>query len=249
MFNSYADIFNIRGAAYHQAMQQYPTARDEEFVTMIRLLQPAPGQTIVDMPSGGGYLRGYLTSDDIELIAIETTQAFFDQCREDETTQARLCELSDTGLPDGSVDAVVSIAGLHHVEDRVAVFGEIYRILKDDGKFCIADVEKGSPTDGFLNTFVDKHNSMGHEGLFIDDTFRKNLQQTGFEINIDRSESYCWNFVDADEMIDYCILMFGLDEAEPDQVREGIKKYQGFNVRNGRCRMNWSLRFIRCGKK
>lgn len=249
MFNTYADIFNKRGAAYHQAMKKHPLARNEEFAAMINLLAPQTGQVIVDMPSGGGYLRRYLGPFSIKLIAIETTQAFYEQCEEDEITECRLCELDNTGLADNSIDAVVSMAGMHHVEDREAVFNEINRILKREGKFCIADVEKGTLIDGFLNTFVDSHNSMGHEGLFIDSDFRECLQKTGFEINEDRQINYTWNFDDTEQMVDYCRLMFGLDRAEPEQVLNGISAYQGYSKNNGQCHMNWGLRFIQCTKK
>jgi SAM-dependent methyltransferase len=249
MFDTYADIFNKRGAAYHKAMQVYPEARDQEFEAMTALLSPQDGDVIADMPSGGGYLRRYFGSNDVQLVAIETTQAFYEQCIEDESTQSKLCNLDSTGLATGSVDAVASMAGLHHVEDREAVFTEINRILKPDGEVCLADVEKGSEIDGFLNTFVDQHNSMGHKGRFIDKEFRHDLISANFNITFDAMLKYTWSFEGIEEMIDYCRLLFGLDQATSQQILDGISSYQGYFVNNGSCRMNWKLRFIKCTKK
>ena len=220
MFNTYSDIFNKRGAAYHEAMRRYPTARDEEFGTLLRLIEPVDGHVIVDMPSGGGYLRRYVGDQDVRLIAVETTQAFYEQCTEDDRTTCLLRDLDRTGLAADSVDTVVSMAGLHHVDDRLSVFREMHRVLKPGGCLCVADVDKGSAIDGFLNTFVDEHNSMGHGGQFIDAAFREDLQRAGFTIERDELAEYGWTFGDVEKMVDYCTLMFGLDQATPDEVLE-----------------------------
>lgn len=249
MFDTYTDIFNKRGAAYHEAMQRYPNTREEEFEAIIDVLKPEEGDCIVDMPSGGGYIRRYLRNNNIQLIAIETSQSFYEQCLEDEKTQCLLCDLDNTNLETASIDGVVSMAGLHHVEDRMSVFREMHRILKPGGRLCIADVEKGSEIDGFLNTFVNEYNSLGHKGWFIENGFRKELESADFEVTFDKNLKYSWKFEGLDQMIDFCTLMFGLDRASPKQVLEGITKYQGYSINNGSCNMNWKLRFMSCLKK
>jgi SAM-dependent methyltransferase len=249
MFDTYADIFNKRGVAYHQAMHRYPTARDDEFGALLQVIEPVDGHVIADMPSGGGYLRRYLSGDrDVRLIAIETTQAFYEQCVEDENTTCLLRDLDQTGLASESVDTVVSMAGLHHVDDRPTVLREMHRILRPGGCLCVADVESGSAIDGFLNTFVDQHNSMGHDGHFIDDTVRDDLRRAAFTIELDVRKEYGWAFEGVEQMVDCCTLMFGLDQASPEEVLEGIAAHQGYREGAG-CVMNWGLRFIRCVKE
>jgi ubiquinone/menaquinone biosynthesis C-methylase UbiE len=140
------------------------------------------------------------------------------------------------------------MAGMHHVDNRLAMFTEVHRILKNGGRFCIADVEEGSAWDGFLNTFVNDYNSMGHSGEFINESFRSDLRKSRFQIVSDARVQYNWDFETTEDMITYCTLMFGLDRATPEQVEDGIRSYHGYEV-NGRCQMNWGLRFIRGEKQ
>ncbi len=243
MFDSYQDIFNHRGAAYHQAMLRYPDARRHEFALVLDAAGLAEGDAVVDMPSGGGYLRDRIDTARVEVTAIETTQAFFDQCPERPGLRRHLSPLSQTGLPDASVDVVISVAGLHHVEDKPDVFSEVYRVLRPGGRFVAADVRAGSRVDGFLDTFVDAHNSMGHSGTFVDEDFRTALRGAGFEIDRDETVAYPWVFGSADEMVDCCTLMFGLDRASPEEVRGGIAEWLGYTEAGG-CEMAWELQVV-----
>ncbi|MEM6286468.1 MAG: methyltransferase domain-containing protein [Bacteroidota bacterium] len=243
MFDSYQDIFNQRGAAYHEGMLRYPEARRHEFALVLDAAQLQPGDTVVDMPSGGGYLRDRIDTPDVEVIAVETTQAFYDQCRERPGLQRRLGPLSETGLPEASVDVVVSLAGLHHVDDRAGVFAEVVRILRPGGRFVAADVRAGSPVEGFLDSFVNAHNSMGHEGAFVDDRFRDAMRGAGFEIERDETAAYPWIFDSPEAMVDGCTLVFGLDEATPEAVRAGIDRWLGVTEADG-VEMAWELQLI-----
>lgn len=162
MLDSYQDIFNERGEAYHSAMKRFPEARRNEFGTLVGQLQPRPNEVICDMPSGGGYLCNYLP-DDVRLELVETSKAFFERCPSvSDRVRRHLCRLDQTPFPNGSIDAVVSLAGLHHVEDLPVIFREVARILKPGGRFCLADVQDGSPVAGFLNGFIDVRSEDGN---------------------------------------------------------------------------------------
>jgi SAM-dependent methyltransferase len=249
MFDTYQDVFDERGTAYHQAMQRYPSARKQEFELILEMADPRPGQVICDMPSGGGYLHRFLPTSDLRVIAVENSQAFFEQCEENAVVEPRLCDLPCTDLSPASVDTVVSMAGLHHQNDKRAFFREAHRLLKPGGQLCVADVQSGSAIDGFLNTFVDEHNSMGHQGAFIEDEVRSDLRTSGFRIEHDRVTPYTWDFDSVEDMVAFCTLLFGLDQATPQEVLDGIRRYPGYEEREGRCRMNWELVFLGCEKQ
>ena len=59
MFDTYSEIFDQRGAAYHHAMALCPNARDAELLAVLEPLARRPG-LLCDMPSGGGYLAAHL---------------------------------------------------------------------------------------------------------------------------------------------------------------------------------------------
>jgi arsenite methyltransferase len=48
-------------------------------------------------------------------------------------------------LEDASLDAVLSNCAINHVEDKVAVYREIYRLLKSGGRFVVSDIMTETP--------------------------------------------------------------------------------------------------------
>lgn len=244
MFDNYKDIFNARGAAYHQGMLEQPRAREQEFGAILRLAEPRDGQTICDMPSGGGYLRNF-TDADITLLCVETSQAFADRVKPTSKMRGILADLHKVPVESCSVDTVINLAGLHHVPDRPAVFAEMKRMLKPGGRVCIADVTAGSPVDAFLNGFVDQHNSMGHQGEFISDKIRGELSAAGFSIDSDRREHFHWTFDSEQSMARFCRLLFGLDKADESQTLQGLRDTVGYRHSGDRWLMNWELTCLR----
>jgi ubiquinone/menaquinone biosynthesis C-methylase UbiE len=51
----------------------------------------------------------------------------------------------ESPLPDGGFDAVFSGGSLHEWEEPLRVFGEIHRVLKSGGRYCICDLRRDLP--------------------------------------------------------------------------------------------------------
>jgi SAM-dependent methyltransferase len=225
-------------------MQLVPGARRQEFALALDGVELKPTAVLCDIPSGGGYLFDHLPSNfDIRLVAVDPSEVFA-RTWSNERIEWHLGPLDRLPLADNTADSLVSIAGLHHVEDRRSVFSEMRRVLRHGGALCILDVPVGATTDRFLNDFVHRHNSMGHEGRFVDDDFRMDLAATGFHIKSDELCRYAWEFSSEAEMIEFIRLMFWLDKASPATISEGLKEFLGVVVDDRCCKMSWELQRI-----
>lgn len=249
MFPSYKDIFDSRGDSYHQAMVGYPQARQQEFQQILDLAEISDGQLICDVPSGGCYLQNFI-GQSAKFVSIETSTQFVEQIQVLENNQIVLCEdLSAIPLADQQFDCAICLAGTHHLQDRSSFYQEIYRILKPGSIFCIGDVREGSGVADFLNIFVDRYSSLGHQGVFLTSTNWKELTEIGFQVTQSTVKTFHWVFEDISAMVRFCQLLFGIDRATEDEILASIEKYLGYSTICGKCYMNWELFFWKVFKQ
>ncbi len=244
MFQSYDQIFSKRADAYQKAMELYPAARAREFQLVVQCADIKSGDIVCDVPSGGGYLRGYLPDEIQRYLAVETAPDFTSHCPMGGQNRIVLSPLDNIAIENNSVDVCINLAGSHHLEDKSKFFSEVARILKPGGRFVMADAESGTAIDRFLNEFVDQHNSMGHEGIFLDGQTADDITACGLKIHSDELITFPWSFESRDDMGVYCKLLFGIDIAEPESVILGIENILGYMPGPGKVNMAWSLRFI-----
>lgn len=238
--SDYAEVFDIRAQMYHTAMQRYPDVRRQEFLIPLSKLNLHPGDRLIDLPAGGGYLQEYLPAD-IKVHCLEASQAFCNFCHAS-GYQASLYQHDTLPLPDQYANALLSIAGIHHVADKAALFAEMYRILKNNAVICVADVASGSAVARFLDTVVHRYTSTGDRGLYLSDDTALLIQQAGFQISSHEPVEYCWKFTSIQAMTDYCKLLFGMEKASPEQVLEGIRELLHYDQHsNGEVNLHWSL--------
>lgn len=249
MFETYSDIFDQRGKLYHQAMMDYPLARQAEFKTVLSELDLGPGLTLCDVPSGGGYLRNFISVPGVKLYFVETSKAFAQETEGLSDSTPLFCKtIADLPLSDGTVDRVVSLAGLHHIDPQVDFYREAHRILASNGILVLADVQGGSGVDRFLNDFVDQHSSMGHKGIFLTGQTLIDLKKCGFQIASAQLKSYAWQFPSSTAMAHYCQMLFGINQADMKTILHGIKACVGYEVTDTGCYMNWELLCVKAIK-
>lgn len=244
---SYADIFAQRGHLYHEAMTRVPRARDDELGRAVAYAEVRPGHRVCDLPSGAGYLARHLPPRAF-VVHVETAPVFARLCRA-AGGRVLLGGFADVPLRDASVDRVISLAALHHVDAKARFYAEARRVLVPGGILCVGDVRRGSAVAEFLNGFVDAHNSMGHRGTFLTPETAADLERVGFVVAASHVVPLRWHFATADEMLGFVGPLFGVDRASPDQLLRGIERTVGWEQDADGCRMHWELLYLQAHRR
>jgi SAM-dependent methyltransferase len=235
---NYEEIFRLRGGAYDHAMQLAPEARREEFLLPIEWAGLRAGEIVVDVPAGGGYLRRYLPAG--------VAWRGHEPCSSFEAGR----EVPDVPLlplpwPDASADAALSIAGVHHLEDKRPLFAEVRRVLRPTGRFVLADAHEGSGVSRFLDDFVGRYNSTGHTGIYLGERTRRDLEETGFEVVRAERVAYAWWFRSRADLGRFARLLFDVRQVDDGEVAEAVERILGTVARDGEIGMRWELYFLR----
>ena len=242
MFDSYAEIFARRAAAYHGAMAAFPRARDAEFHAMLEPLAGRSGM-LCDLPSGGGYLAGHLP-ECMSYVGVDPSDDFIAACPPG--LDRIKADVTHVPFADGTVDCIVSLAALHHEPDLAAVFREMRRLLSAGGRAVIADVAVDTPPAIFLNGFVDANNPIGHDGHFLDYRTAGLIENAGFAIADDAQVEMPWLFDSFSEAGEFCRELFWMPDLGADAVAEAMDREIGFELIDRRPQLRWSLRRIVC---
>ena len=234
----YREVFNNRGESYHAAVLKYPQARRGEFQSLVLEADLQPEHRICDFLAGGGYLTTYLPSQSYS-VSVEASSSFH---RQRVPGDALLCLSDRLAFKDAVFDRVVTLAGMHHVQNRSRVYAELARILKPGGLLCIGDVDEGSREASFLNGYVHRNVHGGHEGSFLSRKHLSELSAVGLEIKSDRMRHHVWEFLSHSDLLHFVKLLFGIPhvngaDLSGELIRRGMIIYNPLHL-------HWSLRFI-----
>jgi SAM-dependent methyltransferase len=238
----YDKTFSMRGSQYKYAVEKYPNVLHEEFSNAATMIYKTGAASVVNIPAACVPLASYLSS--LEYTVFETNKSFAD------LTNTPWCSLDTIPILDDSIDCVISLASLHHAsnKERCDFYNEVLRILRPNGNLIIGDVIKNSSQDKWLNEFVNKHNSAGHNGIFWSEKDMQLLVDSGFN-SVEYCEiSYFWNYDNVESMIDFSKNLFGLDKASNTQIYQGIVEYLFPIFTNGAIKIPWKLGYFICSK-
>lgn len=228
----YGDIFEARGRPYHRAMMRHPQARRREFEQLFARRPLAGGETILDLPAGGGYLQA-MVPDGCVVEGYELTAGF--------GGEETVLDLAGS-WPLGRFARVVCLAALHHIEDKARILGKLISHTAPGGVLHAADVARGSPIAAFLDDFVGRFNGTGHEGAYLD---RQMFEQVeGAQIAAYEERECPWVFDSEASMLEFCTDLFGLQACPPDELLAALERYVGIAGGVNGPVLNWRLTYV-----
>lgn len=224
----YAEIFRLRGGLYDAAMQAFPHARHNEFARLFDVVPVEPGQRLLDIPAGGGYLARWL-GPAVDVTSLELTGGFghgIDVVR------------ASADWPERPFDHVVCLAALHHIHDRGCFLRRLADHARPGGVVHIADVAEGSPLCEFLDGFVGRYNRTGHRGVYLP-TASSEYARLGTLLRLEEVDCP-WEFADLPSLLAFCSGLFGLQDCPEDALARAIERV-GVSSYPGGVRLHWRL--------
>ena len=226
-------------------MRKWPRARDAEFGCVLDPLRDAPDGLVCDLPSGGGYLADYLRPG-LRYVGVDPAEEFAAACAGEKALQTLNCPIDRVALPDGALDYIVSLAGLHHEPSLPAVFAEMRRLVRPGGRVVIADVAVGTGPARFLNGFVARNNPRGHDGHFLDAGTGALVEAAGLVVADDALIEVPWAFASSAEAGAFSGELFGLAGPSAVEVAAALASDVGFVQAACGVHLRWTLRRIVC---
>lgn len=228
----YGEIFEARGAPYHRAMTRHPQARRREFEQLFARRPLGGGETILDLPAGGGYLQAMVPGGCM-VEGYELTAGF--------SGQATVLDPAEPWAL-GRFSRVVCLAALHHIEDKAGFLGKLVSHTAPGGVLHAADVAWDSPIAAFLDGFVGRFNGTGHEGAYLDRATFERVE--GAQVVAYEERDCPWAFGSEAAMLDFCTDLFGLQDCPADALAAALERHVGITDGADGPVLNWRLTYV-----
>jgi ubiquinone/menaquinone biosynthesis C-methylase UbiE len=143
-------LWNARTESWHDQVHNAPSF-DAIRAAVIAAARPAPGDHVVDLGAGSGFITLPLARDVSSVEAVDVSEQMLDRlhaaaAEEDlANVRTRVADLTQLVMPDDSVDIIVSSYVLHHVtdNDKAAIVARARHWLRPGGRLVIADMMFG----------------------------------------------------------------------------------------------------------
>ncbi|MFC1663569.1 class I SAM-dependent methyltransferase [Patescibacteria group bacterium] len=239
-----------RGKRYRQAIEEMPLARKNEVSLMLRKINAVAGEKIVDFGCGNGiltYLLAEVVGSNGVIYALDNSKEVLIKLLEDiksKNIQTKKLESEIIPLEDNSVDAVVTLANIHHIPNKENIFKEFSRILRKGGRLIISDVADKTQVQRYFDGPIDKFCSTGHKHKFLNKSQAKELCfKSGLTVQDWKIEDVPWEFYNEEDAKKFLHTIHDIT-CSPEQFIKKAKEYLGYFHQNGKFLLNWKLFYL-----
>jgi SAM-dependent methyltransferase len=162
----------------------------------VTLAQLQPGQTVLDLGSGGGidcFLAARQVGEAGHVIGVDMTPTMLEKARANQAklgaanVEFRLGEIEHLPVADNTVDVIISNCVINLSPDKPQVFREAFRVLRPGGKMSVSDIMTDGPLPESLRSSVVSWASCVSGALTVDE-YTQGLKDAGFtDIHIERA--------------------------------------------------------------
>lgn len=231
---TYEDIFNHRGSLYDRAMQGSPKARQREFEYLFSARPLRAGETILDIPAGGGYLQAFVPAG-VAVKGLEISDGFHGE-------PSVVSAFGDWNV--GKFSRGVCLAASHHMEDKPRFLKKLSEHVESGGLIHLADVVSGSKESVFLDGFIGQFNQTGHQGMYLMDNANEIADQAGLELVRDEIMDVSWRFDSLPETLAFATLLFGVTGCPQDRLMQMMTTLLGMHPKDHLWIVPWHLRYL-----
>lgn len=150
-----------------------------------------------------------------------------------------------SGIQRNYFDAVISIAGIHHLSDQeqFAFIAATRKALRAGGRLFMVEVTADSPTDHFLDDFVGRHTPTGHVGNYLKPDFVRTVELAGYHEIRRGTVIHKWVFLDEAHIHTWMSKFFGFSVPQKDLIAQ-VDGILGITPENECLTVNWPLDFV-----
>ena len=155
----------------------------------VALASLKPGETVVDLGSGGGFdcfLAAKQVGETGQVIGVDMTPDMLSKARMNaekmgtKNVDFRLGEIEHLPVADNSTDIIMSNCVINLSPDKMKVYREAFRILKPGGRLAISDIVATAPLPEEIQKNLELLSACIWGAATIDDT-AKMLDDAGFQ--------------------------------------------------------------------